>query len=83
MQKTTCFKEDLLDPQHNTYCNDRIQNQQLIAVNCSISYALGLKCNIYWNPGKGKVIADSVITVSLKAFMFATYCLFSMFYPFM
>ncbi len=41
------------------------------------------QCKLYWDPGKGNVIADYVITTTPIAFIFTTYCLFSMFYRFM
>ncbi len=35
---------------------------------------------VYWDPSKGKAIADSVITTSPIAFIFTRYCLISMFF---
>ncbi len=40
-------------------------------------------CKLYRDPGKGKVIADCVITTTPIAFIFTRYCLFLMFYRFM
>ncbi len=39
-------------------------------------------CKLYRDPGKGKVIADCVITTTSIAFIFTRYCLFLMFYRF-
>ena len=39
-------------------------------------------CQLYRDPGKGKVIADCTTTTPV-AFIFTTYCLFLMFYRFM
>ena len=48
----------------------------------SVSYTMPQYMD-YWDLGKGKVIADSIITTTLIAFIFTRYCLFSMFYWFM
>ena len=42
-----------------------------------------LQHGLYWDPSKGNVITDSVITASPIAFIFTRYCLLSIFYRFM
>ena len=48
----------------------------------SFSYTI-LHNELYQDPGKGNVIADSVITTPPITFIFTRYCLFSMLYRFM
>ncbi len=49
----------------------------------SMSSHLIPHCKLHRDPGKGKVIADCVITTTPIAFIFIRYCLFLMFYRFM
>ncbi len=46
-----------------------------------ISYSIQ-HYKVYWDPDKGKVIADSVTPTTPIAYILTTCCLFSMFYRF-
>ncbi len=67
---------------HNYEMLRRMQNFTSHFFHHKIMKWLILWCKLYQDPSTGKIIANSVITLTPIAFIHATYCLFSMFYRF-
>ncbi len=68
------------------YFKPSVYSCWVLCVICNIVHSMSShslpQCKLYRDPGKGKVIADCVITTTPIALIFTRYCLFFMLYQF-